>query len=166
MFYQVLVEPKDCDVFRFLWWENHNLEDTPTEYRMVKHVFGATSSPSVANFCVKKTASSFGQEFEPEVAETLEKNMYVDDLMKSVDTPEKAIKLSEQLRELLSRGGFRLTKWLSNDRKVLEEIPESERAKSVVNLEIDNLPTECALGLKWNVETDKFIWEVREETVT
>ena len=61
MFYQVLVESKDCDVFRFLWWENHNLEDTPTEYRMVKHVFGATSSPSVANFCVKKTASSFGQ---------------------------------------------------------------------------------------------------------
>ena len=166
MFYQVLVEPKDCDVIRFLWWENHNLEDTPTEYRMVKHVFGATSSPSVANFCVKKTASSFGQEFEPEVSETLEKNMYVDDLMKSVDTPEKAIELSEQLRELLSRGGFRLTKWLSNDRKFLEEIPESERAKSVVNLEIDNLPTECALGVRWNVETDKFIWEVREETVT
>ena len=85
--------------------------------------------------------------------------------MKSVDAPEKAIELSCQLRELLRRGGFRLTKWLSNDRKVLAAIPESERAKSVVNLEIVNLPTECVLGIKWNVETDKFVWDVREETM-
>ena len=35
----------------------------------------------------------------------------------------------------------------------------------MVNLEIDKLPAECALGIKWNVEMDKFIWEVREETL-
>ena len=57
MFYQVLVDPKDCDVFRFLWWENIDLHEMPTEYRMVKHVFGATSSPSIANFCVKKNCT-------------------------------------------------------------------------------------------------------------
>ena len=53
---------------------------------------------------------------------------------------------------------FRLTKWLSNDRRVLAEIPETERAVSVANLDIQELPTECALGLKWDVEADKFIW--------
>ena len=62
--------------------------------RMVKHVFGATSSPSVANFCVKKTALLFGKEFHPEVVETVHKNVYVDDLMK------RAIKLSKDLRDL------------------------------------------------------------------
>ncbi len=165
MFYQVLVDPKDCVVFRFLWWENIDLHEMPTEYRMVKHVFGATYLPSIANFCVKKTAQGFGGGFAPEVVEAINKNMYVDNLMKSVDAPEKAIELSCQLRELLRRGGFRLTKWLSNDQKVLAAIPESERVKSVANLEIDNLPTECALGIKWNVETDKFVWDVREETM-
>ena len=50
MFHQVLVEPEYCDAFRFLWWENNDLEEAPTEYRMVKHVFGATSLPSCANF--------------------------------------------------------------------------------------------------------------------
>ena len=60
MFYQVLFDPKDCDVFRFLWWENIDLHEMPTEYRMVKHVFGATSSPSIAIFCVRKTAQDFG----------------------------------------------------------------------------------------------------------
>ena len=43
-------------------------------------------------------------------------------------------------------------------RRVLAEIPESERAVSVANLDIQELPTECALGLKWDVEADKFIW--------
>ena len=58
MFYQVSVEPKDCDAFRFLWWKNNDPQETPTEYRMSKHVFGATSSPS---FCLKKTASTYGK---------------------------------------------------------------------------------------------------------
>ena len=35
--------------------------------------------------------------------------MYVDDLMKSKSTSEEAIVLVSQLRELLARGGFRLT---------------------------------------------------------
>ena len=125
---------------------------------MVRHLFGASSSPSVANFCLKKTASIYGTEFDPDVVQTVERNMYVDDQMKSVDTPTTAVRLSTQLRELLAKGGFRLTKWLSNDRRVLAEIQETERAVSVANLDLQELPTECALGLKWDVEADKFIW--------
>lgn len=163
MFLQVLVEPKDCDALRFLWWPDGNLSGEMEEYRMVKHLFGATSSPSVANFCLRKTADSCGGELETEAAETVKRNMYVDDMMKSTSTNEKAIVLVAQLRELLSRGGFRLTKWYSNAREVLTTIPESERAKSVVNLDLEKLPTETALGLKWNTEEDKFVWEASEK---
>ena len=127
--------------------------------------FGATSSPSCANFCLKKTASIFGGEFNKEVSETIDRNMYVDDLMKSVNGAERAIVLAKQLRELLQKGGFRLTKWLSNNREVLATIPEYERAKSVVNLDIEDLPTESALGLKWNVEEDAFVWELDSEAL-
>ena len=89
--------------------------------------------------------------------------MYVDDLMKSKSSAEEAIVLVSQLRELLASGGFRLTKWYSNEREVLDTIPESERAKSVVNLDLEKLPTETGLGLKWNIEEDKFVWEVTEK---
>ena len=160
MFHQVYVDPEDRDVLRFLWWPNGNLNEEPQEYRMVHHIFGATSSPSCANFCLKKTASIYQAEFEPVTVQIVKKNMYVDDLMKSVSSPEIALSLSTQLRELLAQGGFRLTKWLSNDRNVLAGIPESESASSVVNLDLENLPIACALGLKWNVEADKFVWEV------
>ena len=77
--------------------------------------------------------------------------------MKSKSTTKEAIVLVSQLQELLARGGFRLTKWYSNETKVLATIPESERAKSVLNLDLKKLLTETALGLKWNIEEDKFV---------
>ena len=46
---------------------------------------------------------------------------------------------------------------------MLSEKPESEKASSVVSLNVEDLPTESALGLKWNVEKDEFIWEVQEK---
>ena len=80
---------------------------------MVKHLFGATSSPSIANFCLRKTAELQGEGIEAEAKETAKRNMYVDDMMKSTSKTERAILLVSQLRELLKRGGFRLTKWYS-----------------------------------------------------
>ncbi len=91
--------------------------------------------------------------------------MYVDDLMKSVEGADGAILLAKQLRELLQKGGFKLTKCFSNNREVLSTIPESERARSVVNLDINDLPKESALGLKWNVEDYAFVSEVDRETL-
>ena len=35
--HQVLVEPKDCDALRFLWWPNGDLSGEMEEYRMAKH---------------------------------------------------------------------------------------------------------------------------------
>jgi len=56
-----------------------------------------------------------------------------------------------------------LTKWYSNDRELLATIPESERAKSVVNLKLEKLPTESVLGLKRNKKEEKLVWEVLEK---
>ena len=55
-----------------------------------------------------------------------------------------------------------MIKWISNNQKVLAELPETERALSMVNLDIQELPTECALGLKWDKEADTFIWQASE----
>jgi hypothetical protein len=166
MFHQVIVDPRDRDVLRFLWWPYGDLTKQLVEYRMTKHVFGAKFSPRIADFFLKKTSDLEKDGIEPEAVETVKKNMYVDDLMKSTNTTQKAVNLVDQLRELLARGGFRLTKWCSNDREVLAAIPESERAKSVANFEIEHLPTESTLGVTWNVEEDKFVWEISQERFT
>ena len=156
MFHQVRVRPSDCDALRFLWWPDGDLESQPEEYQMRVHLFGGASSPSCANFALKKTAEDNKADFDPETVETVKRNFYVDDCLKSVASDNAAIRLARQLRELLSRGGFKLTKWLSNSRKVIESVPESERAALVKNLDFDQLPVERALGVQWNVSSDKF----------
>ncbi|PFX31613.1 hypothetical protein AWC38_SpisGene3557 [Stylophora pistillata] len=56
----------------------------------------------------------------------------------------------------------RLTKWISPSRRVLETIPEAERAKKVKSLDLseDDLPVERALGVNWCVETDDYGFKV------
>ena len=156
MFHQVRVRPSDCDALRFLWWPDGNLDNEPQEYQMRVHLFGGASSPSCANFALKKTAQDNKTEFDLETIKTVECNFYVDDRLKSVSSKELAVNLSSQLCELLARGGFKLTKWLSNSRKFIESLPASERAAQVRDLDFEKLPVERALGVQCNISSDQF----------
>ncbi|XP_072174663.1 uncharacterized protein [Diadema setosum] len=137
MFHQVRVPPRDRNAMRFLWWKDGDLAQEPAEYCMT-------------------TAEDNRGHFNEEVINTVKRNFYVDDCLKCVKDRAEAVTQVEDIRELLSRGGFRLTKWLSNDRDVLGSIPEEDRAASVSSLDIDELPAECTLGILWDVETDCF----------
>ena len=114
MFHQVHVSLNDCDALRFLWWPNNDLNSEPEEYQMVVHLFGTTSSPSCANFSLRRTAEDNCQELSKEAVDSVKDNFYVDDCLKSVPSETKAIGLVDERRSLLSKGGFRLTKWISN----------------------------------------------------
>ena len=148
MFYQVRVSPKDRTYLRFLWWPGSDLSATPREYQMLVHLFGGVSSPSCASFGLRKTADDNEEDFNKETVKVVKENFYVDDCLASVEHEDKAIQLVDQLRSLLSKGGFRLTKWISNSRRVIESVPESERATSVKDLDLEHLPTERALGIQ------------------
>ena len=93
---------------------------------MTVHLFGAVSSPACSNFAVRKTA-----EDNADAINTVRRNFYVDDCLKSLPSVEDAVSHVEELRSLLQRGRFRLTKWISNSREVKESIPESERAQEI-----------------------------------
>ena len=160
MFHQVRVRPSDCDALRFLWWPDGKLDQPPKEFQMTVHLFGGASSPSCANFALRKTAEDNKEEFDPVAIETVQRNFYVDDCLKSVNTEKEAIQLANQLRELLAKGGFRLTKWVSNSREVINSLPESEIAASVKDLDLEKLPVERALGVQWNVTSDQFGFKI------
>lgn len=156
MFLQVCVKQDDCNALRFRWWPNGDLNSEPEEFMMTAHLFGGVSSPSCANFALRKTAEDNKASFDSEVIHTVYRNFYVDDCLKSVRSECDAVNLVKNLMELLKRGGFHLTKWLSNSREVVESIPESERAMSVKNLDFGKAPIERALGVQWNVSSDTF----------
>ena len=60
---------------------------------MCVHVFGGVSSPNCSNYALRETASDNQEEYGNNAAETLKKNFYVDDLLKSVNTHKLASKL-------------------------------------------------------------------------
>lgn len=162
MFHQVQTALDDCNALRFLWWPNDDLSKKPVDYQMLEHLFRATSSPSYASFCLKKTASDNQGEFDQETITTVDQNVYVDNCIKSVPMTDKGAHLSGQLWELLSRGGFCFTKWISNDRNVIATVPVTERVAPVVNLDLEDLPVERTLRVQWAMETDDFNFHIMD----
>ena len=59
-------------------------------------------------------------------------------------------------KAMCAKGGFNLTKFVSNRREVIESVPVEDRAKGLreVDLEKDDLPVERTLGVEWSVEED------------
>ena len=55
---------------------------------------------------------------------TVKNNFYIDNCLKALPLVEEASQHTCNLQSLLSNGGFRLTKWISNSHKVLETILE------------------------------------------
>ena len=161
MFNEVKVPPEDADALRFLWWEDSKLE-RPSEFQMTSHIFGATDSPSCANFCLKRAAEDNKGNFSEDAVNAVNKDVYVDDFIKSVKTVEAARSLANEVTSLLAVAGFRLTKWISNSRDVLSVIPEEQRARPNLDLDLDNLPVERTLGVQWDVDKDVFLFTVRE----
>lgn len=166
MYHQVRVPPEDSDLLRFLWWPDGDCSRELMEYRMVAHLFGATSSPSCACFALRKCAEDNQRCFSPMAVNTVLHHFYVDDCLVSVGSEEEAISLCRELSALCAQGGFKLTKWTSNRRTVLATIPQEERAKEVKDLDLnsDALPVEHALGVQWCVQSDSFKFKITLKT--
>jgi len=157
MFHQFFVCEPDRDYLRFLWWENGDLNSEPRDYRMRKHLFGAASSPACANYGLKHLAKCQEQQY-PDAASFVQDDFYVDDGLSSVKTEHEAIQLVKDAQVICNSGGIRLHKFVSNSRAVIESVPNSERAEDVknLNLTLEDLPVERALGILWNIEHDMF----------
>jgi hypothetical protein len=158
MFHQFKVIPSHQNFLRFFWWENGDTTRPPVEYRMTVHLFGAGSSPGCANYGLKQIANDFEEEYGSDTADFIRDDFYVDDGLKSVDTVTDAVSLIQRTKDLCTRGGLRLHKFVSNSKEVIETIPADDRATGIKKLDLknDNLPIERALGVEWCIESDSF----------
>jgi hypothetical protein len=170
MFYQVRVPLQDASFLRFLWWEDGDPRKQIVEYQMIVHLFGAKSSPSCANYALRRTAQDYEGLYHKEVINTVLKNFYVDDCLKSVKTTHEATSLLCDLQDLLMKGGFHITKWISNSREVMNCIPLADRSKEVKDLDLDNdsLPIDRVLGIQWCVDSDVFCFktDIKKQPLT
>lgn len=119
MFHQVRVSRHHRNALRFLWWKDGVIGQPVSICRMAVHLFGGIWSPSCSSFALRRTAENHKEQFNLETSLTVFENFYADDCLKSSDTEERAIEIVKELCKMLSLGGFRLTKWMSNRKNVL-----------------------------------------------
>ncbi|KRX99145.1 hypothetical protein T4E_10779 [Trichinella pseudospiralis] len=147
MFLQIGLKEKDRDVTRFLWKDPS--KDKLHVYRFNRVCFGLTCSPFLAMAVIRHHAE-LKKEVHPEAAQIVENNIYVDDVLLSVENQEAARRMIKDLNNLMESGGFKLAKWASNDSSVLSDIAVDKRATT------DNREILRTLGLHWNRERDEF----------
>ena len=112
MFHQIFVKQNDRNYLRFLWRDNQNL--VMDEYQMNVHTFDKNDSPCIANFSLKQCAKDQHGEFSKVITESVDRDFYMDDFLKSGECVKDLINNTTQLLQLLSNKGFRLKKWISN----------------------------------------------------
>ncbi|XP_060588386.1 uncharacterized protein LOC132743830 [Ruditapes philippinarum] len=121
MIHQKRATERDCDSLQCLLLSNRDMMRIPD---MQVYLLGATSYPSCSAYALKRTAQHHAQLFEQKFVTTVKRNFYVDDCLKSVDNEQNVIDLVRDLQSIMNKGGFRLTKWITNSRTVLSIISD------------------------------------------
>ena len=157
MFSQVTMAKQDRRYHRFLW-RGIDLSRPPEVYEAMKLMFGDRASPYLAQYVVRQHAEDNRDDYPLAVAIILSQ-MYMDDIMTSLETDDEAIKARDQLRELLGKAGFKIRRWCSNRPEVLRDVPVEDCVANV-NIEGSEVPCMKALGVQWNAETDMFTFKL------
>ena len=72
----------------------------------------------------------------------------MDDCLTTASNDEEAIQLINDLRKMLRRGGFHLTKWILSSQEVIQSVEPDERAKVVAKVDIVDVSTQRVLGMR------------------
>ena len=121
------------------------------EYR--RHIFGAKSLPTCAKYALQQVARDNAQE-SPQITKLIMRNFYMDDFVKSVPSAEQAIEIYKQLRAMLAKRGFHLTKSISNCEQTMTSIDQADKSPSYCKTFEAEPTSPSILGLQWNVDAD------------
>lgn len=121
MFHQIRIQKADQQSQRFLW---RNDDGRIEVYAMQVMTFGATCSPSSAQYVKDLNAKRF-HSTHPRAVKSIIEHHYVDDMLDSVDTIAEAVNLAKEVRMIHQNGGFEIRNWFSSHEQVVNEIDEN-----------------------------------------
>ena len=104
IFHQVHIRAEDQYVQRLLWRDCNNSK-RPDIYVMEVMVFRATCAPSISQYMKNLNADNHKDKFT-QSSKSIQENHYIDDLLDSVDSSEKGIKLISDMSYIHKRAGL------------------------------------------------------------
>ena len=117
MFHQISVRREDQDALRFLW--QNDKKKAIEDHIICVQVFGKIDSPCIANWKLKRTARDSEEVIRENIIDQINSNFYMDDFLSSHSSIERLSATANVIIKVLSNGGFRLKKWLSNNKSFL-----------------------------------------------
>ncbi|XP_058827850.1 uncharacterized protein LOC131687775 [Topomyia yanbarensis] len=157
MFHQARINSEDQHCQRFLW-NDGNPGNNPTTYVIQVMTFGASCSPSSAQYVKNLNAGRFKHQF-PETVGAICKGTYVDDMLCSVVSEGEAVKLAQNVRSTHAEGGFEIRVWLSNSKKVVDAMGERIFFQKDLN-KSSELATEKVLGMWRDTISDTLTFKI------
>lgn len=156
MYRQIRIHKSDQHLQHVLWRESSDLPIA--DYVLLTVTYGTSCAPHLAVRTLKQLAIDHELDF-PIASKIAKEDFYVDDLMTGAYSIKDAMKTRREVSKLLSAGGFKLRKWVSNCSQLLDEIPLQDREiQQPLNIEINNTVT--ALGIIWNPAVDAFTFKL------
>ena len=117
MFYQVMVKQRGRDALRFVWRRNRDEKFQDTQMNV--QFFWKVDSPGCCIWVLNKTISDNIVKIAISAKESITDNFYIDHYLDSFHTLQEAIKVLNDVTNVLSDEEFRLTKWISNNQQIL-----------------------------------------------
>ena len=145
MYHRVYIREEDRCSQKFVWREHE--EEPLLDYEMCVLTFGATCSPSLAQYVKNQHAERYRETHQAAV-EAICGDHYVDDWLGGADTEEETLQLALQVKWIHEQAGFHMHKWVSNSRIVLSGLHEEQPETEV------SLSNSAILGMKWNTADD------------
>ncbi|XP_076249549.1 uncharacterized protein LOC143188915 [Calliopsis andreniformis] len=149
---QFLVRPEDR-AYRHISWRDDSGNLKTFELNVV--TFGLSSAPYLAIRCLHQLANDEQEKF-PDAAAIVKRDLYVDDLLTSVETLEEARHIQTQICELLRRGGLNIRQWATNDPNLLAGINKDQIHPKI----FDDTAVMKTLGLFWDARNDTIRYTV------
>lgn len=140
MILQICMPEHDKHVHRVLR-RNIDASKDPDIYRLLKVTFGHKPSPDMVSFIMLKIVEENREKF-PDAAIIRESDRYVDDLMHSCASSEKACQRMTQLDEAFAIGSLQIKQWIfSGDRDASSEGKVCRSPPSEINLDNEDART-------------------------
>ncbi|XP_013110216.2 uncharacterized protein LOC106089019 [Stomoxys calcitrans] len=150
MYRQVLGAEDDQPYQNVLWREN--LQMPIKEFVLTTVTYGTACAP----FLAKRALIEIGKECSkrnPKIQAIIQDDFYMDDLMTGADFVLECVKIYQDISQQLDKFGFKLRKWMSNELRILEAIPDVGD-NLVVRIEEGEMMK--TLGVQWDPHTDNF----------
>ncbi|GBN07236.1 hypothetical protein AVEN_16006-1, partial [Araneus ventricosus] len=146
-FLQIELREPDRDFLRFLWWENEKIQ----EFRHNRVAFGVTCSPYLFAAVLGYHLSHVPKELK-EMANKLQKALYVDNCVTSVSDNNALNEFIVQSTNVLAEANMNLRMWCWGPFEAT-----NQDVTCNVNIEQDLNPVIPVLGLKWDRTDDTLV---------